>query len=167
VVRRLGLKVSRLGLQEWSHVATIAAGVTAVLTLWSGLHIFQKTSEAQNQTAALGILQAYFERAVENPDLAYREPSSKLPDFDKLKGDDKQKHQKYIMFASNALFTAETIFYMEKGEPSWEKTVKGLVDNHLPFVFSKDFPCDEYDPKFIAFIRKEFGNEICLDPPKQ
>jgi hypothetical protein len=167
VVRRLWLKMPRLGLQEWAHIATIAAGATAFLTLWSGLYIFQKTSEAQNQTAALGILQAYFERSVENPDLAYREPSNKLPDFDKLKGDEKQKYQKYIMFASNALFTAETIYYMEKGELSWEQTVKGLVDNHLPFVFSNDFPCNEYDSKFIAFIRKEFGNEICSDTPKQ
>jgi hypothetical protein len=153
--------MSETKLQGCAHIATIAAGVTAVLTLWSGLLIFQKTSEAQNQTAALGILQVYFERAIENPDLAYRDPASKLPDFSKLNDEDKKKYQKYVMFASNTLFTAETIYNMEGAEPSWKQTVKGLVDNHLPFVFSNEFPCNEYDVRFIAFIRKEFGREIC------
>jgi hypothetical protein len=149
-------KLAETKLQRHAHIATIAAGVTAFLTLWSGLFIFHSTSESQNQTSALAMLQVYFERAIENPDLAYRDPSGKFPDFNNLKGNEKQKHQKYVMFASNVLFTAETIYNMEKGESSWEQTVKGLVDNHLPFIFSNEFPCKEYDARFIAFIRKEF-----------
>jgi hypothetical protein len=67
--------------------------------------------------------------------------------------------QQYILFASNAIFTAETIYGIRNEDSSWKNTVQGLISDHLSFVKSKEeFQCQQYSEEFLKFIRAQFGD---------
>lgn len=146
-------------LQRFNHFSTIFAGVIAILAFMFSCSTFQVNSNSQNEANSLAILQNYFELAIDNPKFVYPKRSYKLPEnSDNFTEED----WKYLMFASNTIFTAETLYKLQKYDPAWKETVKDLVEDHLSFAKSRHFECKQYSYDFIRFLKEDLDNEICL-----
>ncbi|MBV8858601.1 MAG: hypothetical protein JOZ02_16830 [Acidobacteria bacterium] len=119
---------------------TIVAGAAAAVTLVTGLVLFKLNSDEQERVATLGVLQEHLKLSVEHPQFA----------DGKYVGDEKEQ---YEWFASHALFTAETIYLMQEGDEGWEQTVRGIVERHANYLVSEKQRCQDFNPKFIEFVR--------------
>ena len=120
--------------------------------LWN-VHVFKETANRQKESFAVSLLQRYIELAVEYPDLAYPGPSGSI--------DNRINDKKYTWFASHAVFTAESIYFLLKEDEAWKGTIKGILLNHKPFLHHQIFPCNEYGKDFVLFMQKEIDSNLC------
>jgi len=143
---KMGISNERL--QRGANWATIIAGITAILTLSWGFLIFRQTSKEQADAASVRIMQDYLQFTFTRQDIANRPSTAPIDD-------------QYLWFAAHNMLVAETIYKLNIGEQAWEATAAHIIDDHRPFINHKSFPCAEYDPRFISFIRKHIGQNIC------
>jgi hypothetical protein len=132
-------------LQRLAHLAEITAALAAVAAVLLSAWFFWQGAQEQKYAAALSILEDQMQLEIEHPELAYREPDATFNPDDSA----------YVEFASHALFTAETLFSLVGNNGSWRRTAAGIVDDHIPYVLAPTFPCDQYDPAFVDFVRTE------------
>lgn len=108
----------------------------------------QRAADDQVNALAVTILHRQMELDFENPNLAERRPNYDL-------NLDNPRDVEYLHFAWYTLTAAESIYNLVGGDPSWDRTVNGLVQSHLPVVFSHEFPCDQYSPEFVDFVQEK------------
>jgi hypothetical protein len=133
----------------WSNIATVIAAVIAAGAFAFGAKTELDAARAQAQATVLQLLQAQIQLAVEYPELSARaaDDTAALED------------PRYIWFALNALMTADTVHSLVGTDPTWENAALGLVEQHLPFVLSEDFPCPIFNPAFVRIVREETREE--------
>jgi hypothetical protein len=119
----------------------------AVISLIVGLITFRSTSaaqtkaaDAQTQASAVGLLQEYYAVALQNPEV------SRIYDL---------SNDQYVgWFAPFAMFTAESIYNLTKGEEGWESTVSHIVNDHMGYVLTKGLGrCASYTEDFIKLTQ--------------
>lgn len=126
---------------QW--ISVLAAGIIAVGTvaalLW-GVWTYRRSSQAQVQLVALGMLQHYLDLAIAHPDLASRDERQPLD-------------ARYAWFATQALTTAQILWLLVGRQPAWQRAIDAVVRRHGGFVRSEAFVGSDYDPGFVAYLR--------------
>ncbi|WAL64448.1 hypothetical protein ORV05_26250 [Amycolatopsis cynarae] len=128
-------------------LATVASVVFAVYT-------YRRNGQAQLQLSALGLLQHYLDLAVEHPDLA-------------SPGDDRPVDARYAWFAVHALNTAQTLWLLAGQEPDWQRAINAIIRQHRPFLLSGAFAGDDFNPAFVAFLRRQIPGVRSVGDPEQ
>jgi hypothetical protein len=134
-------------LQDFAHAATVVAVLISIWAFWSGTRFNARAARTQARAAAVGVLQDYYKLALEHQDLANR-------------ADDRQVDDRYEWFASHAYFTAETIFILTD-ETEWRNTVRDIIHQHHTFVRDGRFACEDFNPRFVDFVRSELRDFRC------
>jgi hypothetical protein len=128
-------------IQNFAHWATIFAVAGSLFAFAYGAWASVAAARSQARASAVGILQDYFKLAIEHQDLANRPDEQPVDD-------------RYEWFASHAYFTAETIFTLTD-EDEWRNTVRGIIRLHHPYVRDGRFACEDFNPRFVEFVRSE------------
>jgi hypothetical protein len=128
----------------WANISTVVAAVVAAIAFAWGAKNELDAANAEKHATVMQVVQAQTQLAVEHPDLAVRNPD------DRAGLDD----PRYVWFAMNALLTADTIYDLVGNEPDWRNAAAILIEQHLSFVLSPDFPCQLFEPSFIHFTQE-------------
>jgi hypothetical protein len=134
-------------LQNRAHKATIVAAMIATAGFIAGGWFSRDAAHSQARSVAVSVLQDYYKLAIEHQDLANRP-------------DERPMDERYEWFASQAYFTAETIFILT-GDTEWRNTVRGIVHSHHAFVRDGGFVCEDFNPRFVKFVRTELPDFKC------
>ena len=134
--------------QRQAHYATILGAVVTAGSMVFGVLTYQRSAAESRHAAALGMLQEYLKLAVEHPDLASRAP-------------DQPVDPRYEWFATHALFTAETIWTLEKTDPRWASSVDAILRQHRGYLTTGAFPCSDFTPAFVAYARSRMPALAC------
>ena len=141
-------------LQNITRWATLAASMVAIITLPMSCYQFKRSSDANARVAAVGVLQDYLKFASDHEDLADWPASKPITD-------------RYEWFASHSLFVGETVFAL-MDDRAWRNSVISIIRAHEPYFRAGRFPCEDYDPKFVAFVKTQLANDSiplqCAEP---
>lgn len=129
----------------WASISTVIAAVIAAISFAWGAKSELDAARAQALGTAMQIVQSQTQLAIEYPDLAIRDPDDATALAD----------PRYVWFATNALIAADSIYGLVGDDPDWQAAAITLVQQHLPFVFSPEFPCDIFGPEFLRLVREE------------
>jgi hypothetical protein len=135
----------RVDWNTWASISAVFAALIAAIAFAWGAKTELDAARAQALATVLGIVQAQTQLALEYPDLAARDPDDTAALED----------PRYVWFAINALTTADSIYALVGDDPSWRYAAEALVQQHLPFVLSPEFPCELFAPAFVRFVREE------------
>ena len=132
-----------------AHVATILGALVTAGSMVFGVLTYQRSAAEQRQAAALGILQDYLRSAVEHPDLASRAPEQPVD-------------VRYGAFATNALFTAETLLALVGDDPRWQRAIDAILRQHRSYLMQGDgFVCGDYTPDFVKYVQMRVPELKC------
>ena len=137
-------------LQHLALWASIAIAVATVISLIFAAWTYRRNAEAQVQLLALGTLQHYLDRAVEYAEVASR------------KNDDPMD-ARYAWFAAHALFTAQTLRTLVGSHAEWQRAINAIVRQHLPYLRSGAFVCEDFAPDFVSYLRERFPDLKCAN----
>lgn len=143
-------------LQSAAHVATIIASLGTICALAWGVHTFYEATEAQSDAVeaqlfdgAVGALQEYFLLSAQNADAE--------------RYNDGRPTREYVWLASYALFTSDTINALKQGDPEWDNTVRGILDDHKRYILGGNLPCEQHSEQFVRFVENHFDRDLCPD----
>lgn len=134
------LVLSETTRQRQAHLATILGALVTAGSMVFGVLTFHRSAVEHRQAAALGLLQDYLKLAVEHPELASRKPGQRMD-------------ARYDWFATNALFTAETIWGLVGDDSKWQRAVDSILRQHNGYLTQGAFNCGDYTPDFVKYLR--------------
>jgi hypothetical protein len=126
--------------QRQAHIATILGALVTAGSMVFGVLTYQRSAVEHRQAAALSMLQEYLKLAVEHPDLA-------------SPGPDQPVDARYEWFATQALFTAETLWGLVGEDPRWQRAIDSILREHQHYLVQGAFPCGDYTPAFVTYIQ--------------
>ena len=138
-------------LQRWTQYAAILVAVVTASSMIFGVLTYQRSAADQREAAALSILQDYLKLSIEHPDLASRDRGQPVD-------------AKYQWFATHALFTAETLWRLEGEDEKWRKAIDSLLRQHRGYLGQGVFPCGDFMPDFLNYVRKRVPELKCAEP---
>jgi hypothetical protein len=127
----------------------IGTALTVAALLW-GVWTYKRNGEAQIQLLALERLQHYLDLAVKYPDLASRDESQSVD-------------VRYAWFAAQSLTTAQTLWLLVGGQPSWQRSINAIVRQHHSYLRSGAFVCDDFCPDFVGYLRTRVTELKCAE----
>ena len=86
--------------------------------------------------------------AVEHPELASRDPGQPVD-------------AQYEWFATNALFTAETLFVLVGDDPRWKNSIAFIVRQHRGYLEDGHFICGNFSSGFVTYVTDEIKDLKC------
>ena len=113
-----------------------------------GVLTYQRSAAEHRQAGAVGMLQDYLESAVEHPDLASGNPEQPVD-------------ARYDWFATNALFTAETLWTLVGDDPRWQRAIDSIMRQHRGYLVQGRFACGDYTPAFVKYIQDRIRELKC------
>ena len=134
--------------QRQAHFATILGALVTAGSMVFGVLTYQRSAAENRQASALSMLQAYLKLAVEHPDLASGRP-------------DQPVDERYEWFATNALFTAETLWSLVGEDPRWARAIDSILRQHRSHLVQGAFACGDYSPDFVNYIRNRIPELKC------
>lgn len=137
--------------EKWrrqAHYATVLGAIVTAGSMVFGVLTYQRSAVHQRQAGALGMLQEYLKLAVEHPDLASRAV-------------DQPVDAQYDMFATHALFTAETIWTLVGDDPRSRSSIAYILRQHHGYLQQGVLNCKDYTPQFIAYVKQEVQGVKC------
>lgn len=134
--------------QRQAHYATILGALVTAGSMVFGVLTYQRSATHQRQAASLGILQEYLKMAVEHPDLASRAAGQPLD-------------ARYEWFATNALFTAETLWGLVGDDPRWTSAITSILRQHRHYLEEGAFVCDDFSREFVTYVRSRMPGLRC------
>ena len=133
----------------WIRGGNAAAMATAIIVAYGicdASQVGHDSARMQREAIAVGVFQDYLRLAIDHPDLADH------PDAQSVQG-------RYEWFASHAFASAETIYRLTHGDPSWDSTVTAIVQNHHGLVRDGRFACQDYSALFDTLVKRTLPQE--------
>ena len=126
--------------QRQAHLATVIGALVTAVSMVFAVVTYQRSAAEHREAAALGMLQDYLKLAVDHPDLASREPGQ-------------PSDARYERFATNAVFTAETLWVLVGHDQRWQRAIDAILREHRGYVVQGVFACKDFTPEFVNYIR--------------
>ncbi|MCC7021298.1 MAG: hypothetical protein IT338_00640 [Thermomicrobiales bacterium] len=128
--------------------AGVISALAFILTFIFGVYQFTRSARSQLQSTAFGVLQHYLDHAVARPDLATRAA-------------DQPVDLQYGWFAAEAMVTAQTLWQLVGKQPDWRRTIDAIIRNHVTYLRSGAFVCDDFAPEFVTYLRRRVPDLNC------
>ena len=126
----------------WQKYGTLAQMAQASVALLGFVAILIQINAVGTNNRATSARQIYLGYT----DLAFRNPSFAVPDYDKIKAGPREDHVRYDSFVSYLLYACEEALGVFSGKPEWQNSCDYELRNHLPFLCERNAA----DPAYFA-----------------
>jgi hypothetical protein len=143
--------MSSTGSEKTSHVwtvvsaiATVAASIAAILTLWFGYQQFRQTQELERESQTVELFIKYNELMKD------------------AQPDSPESEKEAAFWRENlSIGIAESIFKLRKEDAGWRETVRWMLSHHKEFLKQRGLNCETFDDEFEKLVNEQMGQNVC------
>jgi len=143
--------LATLTLEQWSHVATIATGIAAVLALLLGIWQVNKSRLSQERQTTFEIYTQFLNRTLDHPEFLEADFSD-----DQIKRDP-DKFAKYEVYIDLLIVTFEQLLKDDPHSLPLKSYLKSYLIGHRAYLCSERFQkhfLEQLEPELQAFVKK-------------
>jgi hypothetical protein len=140
-------KRTRNIIEHLAHWGTFLSALFTLVAVIVAYATFKENLNIQKEVAAINIYSEYLKQVSSNKnfiDSGY---------IKKIKKDSKE-YKSYYIFASYAMFAAESLYTLGHEDNAWLRTIDLILEPHLSAFSVDDLDASSYDSEYYKYLRK-------------